>query len=307
MVYNLSLVCTTLLEIFLLQNLVISLAKSACRLEAALPHLCTIGQMGPASSLTQQTTIRHRLCARHRTTHCDHNMESVMAMRKATDKPQGGYLTTAVTDTIEGKWAGSEFAFLDHIYLRRRKHAVWPWGKRKGHSRPAQKGKEMAETEKAEQWHRAEGSQMSFFTPRLLHDRAKEARGLEWGWLRGLDCTLSVCSAAIKGTPFADAWLTSTDVPVPNKPQVADRQMKIQKELLEVRWQDNPEFLQNPALTWLPNRASQVPPPDLKAAGSHSKNVWPETLTGSGTTGQPGPVGTATPVLIAWRQQAIKE
>lgn len=138
MVYNLSLVCTTLLEIFLLQNLVISLAKSACRLEAALPHLCTIGQMGPASSLTQQTTIRHRLCARHRTTHCDHNMESVMAMRKATDKPQGGYLTTAVTDTIEGKWAGSELAFLDHIYLRRRKHAVWPWGKRKGHSRPAE-------------------------------------------------------------------------------------------------------------------------------------------------------------------------
>lgn len=31
----------------------------------------------------------------------------------------------------------------------------------------------MAETEKTEQWHRAEGSQMSFFTPRLLHDRGK--------------------------------------------------------------------------------------------------------------------------------------
>lgn len=83
--------------------------------------------------------------------------------------------------------------------------------------------------------------------------------------------------------------------------------MKIQKELLDARWQDNPEFLQNPAPTWLPNRASQVPPPDLKAAGSYSKNVWPETLTGSGTTGQPGPARTATPVLIAWRQQAIKE
>lgn len=145
MVYNLSLVCTTLLEIFLLQNLVISLAKSACRLEAALPHLCTIGQLGPASSLTQQTTIRQRLCARHHTTRCDHNMESVMAMRKTTDKPQGRYLTTAVTDTIEGKWADSELAFPDHIYLSRGKHAVWPWGKRKGHSRASrawpQKGK----------------------------------------------------------------------------------------------------------------------------------------------------------------------
>ena len=58
-----------------------------------------------------------------------------MAMRKTTDKPQGGYLTTAVTDTIEGKWAGSELTFPDHIYLSRGKPAVWPWGKRKGHSR----------------------------------------------------------------------------------------------------------------------------------------------------------------------------
>lgn len=159
-------------------------------------------------------------------------MESVMAMRETTDKSQGGYLPTAVTDTIEGKWAGSEFTFPDYIYLSRGKHAVWPWGKRKGHSRARrawpQKGKEMAETEKAEQWHRAEGSQMSFFTPRLLHDRGK---GSSRAWVRlagGLDCTQSVCSTAIKGTPSADTWLTSTVVPVPNKPKITDRQMKIQ-------------------------------------------------------------------------------
>lgn len=47
-----------------------------------------------------------------------------MAMRKTTDKPQGGYLTTAVTDAIEGKWAGSELAFPDHIYLSRGKPCV---------------------------------------------------------------------------------------------------------------------------------------------------------------------------------------
>lgn len=90
----------------------------------------------------------------------------------------------------------------------------------------------MAETEKAEQWHRAEGSQMSFFTPRLLHDRGKGSSRagvrLAGGREGGLDCALSVLSTAMKGTPSADTWLTSTGVPVPNKPQVTDRQMKIQ-------------------------------------------------------------------------------
>lgn len=70
--------------------------------------------------------------------------------------------------------------------------------------------------------------------------------------------------------------------------------------------QENPELLQNPAHTCLPNRDSHVTPPDLEAAGSHSKHVWSGTLTGLETTGQSGPARPTAPVLTAWRQEAIK-